>query len=584
MTFRQIAIPMLALAMGTNMAHAKKEQKYEQAHQLTPDQAALVERAIGREKILIKNIQQRTPLVETYIQNMRPDEKLYQVPVSDFYMLSRVDFRKSFVDKAYADRKESTHGFFKNSVQALANITKALHLDKEAYLRDGFTQMMFLDPIGFDQQHYIFSYVRREFLGSVRTWEFDVHPIVKGNGRFYGRIWIEDEGGNIVRFNGTYTQSEETNKEWLHFDSWRGNLQPDLWLPVSVYVEESDRGDGHMSSAMRAQTHFWGYSLALPTRESDNVSVEVEGAIDQSGDSQDVTPLEATRAWVQQAEDNVIERLVKAGLVAPPNAFDKTLEQIVTNLAVPSNLNLPSPIHCRIMLTTTVEATTIGNTILLSKGLIDTLPNEESIASVVAIELAHVALGHHIDTRYAFNDRMLFPDEASFQRIKMNHTDADNAEAAKRASEYLAASMYKDRLANAGLYFAQLADRSKTLKQLNSPRLGDSMLRADGTPWMADLAKSAPKLNPDDTTQVAALPLGSWLKTDPWDDTERMLNARRFAPLNARDKMPFEVTAVYYKLQRFTSADSVPSDAAASSESQPAAADAATTQTKIPQR
>jgi len=584
MTFRQIAIPMLALAMGTNMAHAKKEQKYEQAHQLTPDQAALVEKAIGREKILIENIQQRTPLVETYIQNMRPDEKLYQVPVSDFYMLSRVDFRKSFVDKAYADRKESTHGFFKNSVQALANITKALHLDKEAYLRDGFTQMMFLDPIGFDQQHYIFSYVRREFLGSVRTWEFDVHPIVKGNGRFYGRIWIEDEGGNIVRFNGTYTQSEETNKEWLHFDSWRGNLQPDLWLPVSVYVEESDRGDGHMSSAMRAQTHFWGYSLALPTRESDNVSVEVEGAIDQSGDSQDVTPLEATRAWVQQAEDNVIERLVKAGLVAPPNAFDKTLEQIVTNLAVPSNLNLPSPIHCRIMLTTTVEATTIGNTILLSKGLIDTLPNEESIASVVAIELAHVALGHHIDTRYAFNDRMLFPDEASFQRIKMNHTDADNAEAAKRASEYLAASMYKDRLANAGLYFAQLADRSKTLKQLNSPRLGDSMLRADGTPWMADLAKSAPKLNPDDTTQVAALPLGSWLKTDPWDDTERMLNARRFAPLNARDKMPFEVTAVYYKLQRFTAADSVPSDAAASSESQPAAADAATTQTKIPQR
>src|SRR5271167_3902006 len=204
MTFRQIAIPMLALAMGANMAHAKKEQKYEQAHQLTPDQAALVEKAIGREKILIKNIQQRTPLVETYIQNMRPDEKLYQVPVSDFYMLSRVDFRKSFVDKAYADRKQSTHGFFKNSVQALANITKALHLDKETYLRDGFTQMMFLDPIGFDQQHYIFSYVRREFLGSVRAWEFDVHPIVKGNGRFYGRIWIEDEGGNIVRFNGTY--------------------------------------------------------------------------------------------------------------------------------------------------------------------------------------------------------------------------------------------------------------------------------------------------------------------------------------------------------------------------------------------
>jgi hypothetical protein len=92
-------------------------------------------------------------------------------------------------------------------------------------------------------------------------------------------------------------------------------------------------------------------------RESENVSVEVEGAVDQSADSPDVTPLEADRAWVQQAEDNVIDRLVKAALVAPSGAFDKTLEQIVTNLAVPNNLNFPSPVRCRIMMTTTVEAT-----------------------------------------------------------------------------------------------------------------------------------------------------------------------------------------------------------------------------------
>jgi hypothetical protein len=162
---------------------------------------------------------------------------------------------------------------------------------------------------------------------------------------------------------------------------------------------------------------------------------------------------------------------------------------------------------------------------------------------VVAFELAHVALGHHIDTRYAFNDRLLFPDESSFQRIKMYHSDSDNLEAAKKADEYMQASMYKDRIPNAGLYFAQLAALGKELKQLNTPKLGDSMLKADGTPWMFQLAKTAPKLNQDDTTQVAAFPLGSWLKTDPWDDKEHMLNAKRYAPMNARDKMPFEVTA-----------------------------------------
>jgi hypothetical protein len=44
--------------------------------------------------------------------------------------------------------------------------------------------MMFVDPHSFDNQHYVFSYVRREFLGSVRTWVYDVHPKVSRHGPF----------------------------------------------------------------------------------------------------------------------------------------------------------------------------------------------------------------------------------------------------------------------------------------------------------------------------------------------------------------------------------------------------------------
>jgi hypothetical protein len=226
----------------------------------------------------------------------------------------------------------------------------------------------------------------------------------------------------------------------------------------------------------------------------------------------------------------------------------------VINLVVPNNLAFTDQLHTRVLLTDTVETTTVGNTILLSRGLIDSLPSEEAIASVIAMELAHIAMGHHIDTRYAFNDRLLFPDESTFQKIDMYHSVHDNADAAKRAMEYLQASMYKDRLASAGLYYAQLVDRSKVLKQLNSSMLGDSLLKADGTPWMADLQHMAPKLNWDDLTQTAALPLGSWLKVDPWDDTVHMLDAKRYAPMNARDKMPFEVTPIFYKLQRYETA------------------------------
>src|SRR5208283_5756738 len=151
--------------------------------------------------------------------------------------------------------------------------------------------------------------------------------------------------------------------------------------------------------------------------------------------------------------------LVEAGLVAPLNQGgyeNKVLDQIVINLVVPNNLAFTDQVHARVLLTDTVEATTVGNTILLSKGLIDSLPSEEAIASVVAMELAHIAMGHHIDTRYAFNDRLLFPDETTFQRINMYHSDLDNTTAAAKAMEYLQASMYKDKLPSAGLYYAQL--------------------------------------------------------------------------------------------------------------------------------
>jgi hypothetical protein len=572
MTFRKIFLALLLINLSVTCAFAlrfgkkvTKPNKFPQTHQLTPEQAALVERAIGREKVLIKNIQQRTPLVETYIQNTKPDVKLYQVPVSDEYMLSRIDFGKVFFDKAYEPRASQTkQSFFKGSFASITGLSKALRLDTHiTYSPTGFTQMMFLDPKSFDNEHYMFNFVRREFLGSVRTWVYDVQPKVSGIGRFYGRIWIEDVGGNIVRFNGTYTEprAEDDSRLFFHFDSWRMNVQPGIWLPVAVYVEETQRAAGD-KIGLKAQTHFWGYSLKLPSRESENVSIRVDDAVDKSDDSQDMGPLQASRFWVTQAENNVLDRLVEAGLVAPltPGGYENTvLDQIVINLQVPNNLVFSDQVHTRILLSTTVETTTVGNSILISKGLIDTLPSEEAIASVVAMELAHIMLGHHIDTRFAFNDRLMFPDESTFRRISMYHTDHDNVEAAKKAMEYLQNSMYKDRLPSAGLYYAQLVDREKVLKALNTPKLGDSLLKADGAPWMADLKNMAPKLNWDDMTQRPALPLGSWLKTDPWDDRVHQINAKIYAYINPRDKMPLEVTPIFYKLQNYDAAKLNPS-------------------------
>src|SRR5579863_8544329 len=156
MTFRNLPTTFLLIALSATCVYAKKQPKYETVHQLTAEQQGLVLKAIGREKVLIKNIQQRTPLVETYIQDTRPDVKLYQIPVADQYMLSRIDFGKGFFDKSYQPRSTKQKGWFKGSLASISGLTKALGLDtKFTYNPLGFTEMMFLDPTGFDQQHYV---------------------------------------------------------------------------------------------------------------------------------------------------------------------------------------------------------------------------------------------------------------------------------------------------------------------------------------------------------------------------------------------------------------------------------------------
>jgi hypothetical protein len=575
MKLRNFWMTTLLLTLGVTSAQAKKE-KYAATPALTPEQNALIKKAIAAEKITIKGIQQKSPLVQTYIQNMKGDTKLYAVPVSDQYMLQRVDFGKTFYGKSYStgEASESSHGMFKGSLAAMGLLSKSLLPGNVRYMPDGFLEMMFIDPSGFDQQHYDFIPVRKAFLGTIRCEVFDVHPKAGlGNGRFTGRIWVDDDSGNVVRFNGTYTGGEMADKaddnDYFHFDSWRQNLQPGVWLPVGVYVEETSRKDKEHPVSFKAHTSIWGYSLKVPTHQSDNESVKIDDVTDQSQNSDDVSPLQAQREWISQAEENVLDRLTQAGLLAAPSDFDKVLEQVTNNIIIGNNIELASPVHCRVMLTTPLESIAVGNTIILSKGLVDTLPSEESLAAVLSFQLAHIVLGHHIDTKYAFNDRLLFPDESTFERIQMHHTDVDDIEAAKKAIVLLDKSIYKDKLGNAGLYFAQLQQREKELSALNTPRLGDSMLDSTGQPWLIAVQKRAPKLDQDKLDQIAALPLGSRLRTDAWDDKVYTLKTTAPVLLNARDKMPFEVTPVYYKLVRYDQSQSA-AGADPSTQQQPA--------------
>jgi hypothetical protein len=562
--FAATTLPSHAGASILHPSKKKTDSDIASDRKPSPAQNALIDKAIVREKVIVKTVKERAPLVEDYIQNMKPDPVLGQVPESDQHFLGRVEFKNVIGDNTYAVNKETSQGtaggkfgFFKNSMSYIGGLGSSLHLN---FHEAGFVQMLLMDSNGFDRQHYTFGYVRNDFLGTTPTAVFDVTPIhgSKERGRFFGRIWIETREGNVVRFNGSFAGSEKDYAEYYHFDSWRTNVQPDLWLPTSFYVEESDPRSVSRTLKFKAINHIWGYVLKVPPADSENTSMDVVGATDVSNDAQDVSPLGAERAWVEQAEDNVVERLFQAGLLDAPSEFDKTLEALAGNILAYNNITLSRPIRCRTLLTEPLESLAIGNTIVISKSLLDTTgvvtqdgaQQMGNLNAILAFQIAHIILAHRLDTKYAFNDRLLFPTTSVFNRIPMHHTDADNTAAAKKAMELLSAKELEGGQQYFGLYLQQLQQRVHSLKALNEPMIGDGLTKSDTDQsfWMQAIMAKGTKLDVKDLKQQAAMPLSSFLRFDPWTDQVIVLHSAFEPLLSAADKMPFEVEPVYLKL------------------------------------
>src|SRR5438477_1082047 len=505
----------------------------------------VVDRTIEREHGLMDFLKTRTPLVETYLQNLKLDPQLGPVPSQDHYFLGRIDMAESVDRRDYLSKDSS----FQNRL--MGGFTK---LFKFEYKPMGFSWMIFADREDFDRNHYEFRYVRREFLGDVRCLVFDVTPKKDaGKGRFLGRIWVEDQDYNIVRLNGTYAPQPKTGY-FFHMDSWRLNLIPGYWLPAYIYSEEGDFSYGSKDKmAFKAQTRIWGYDLKKNDKEDELTQVLVDSTVkDESPTAQDASPLQAQREWQQQAEDNVVERLQNAGLLAPQGEVDKILMTVVNNLEVTNNIDLPRPVRTRVMLTSPLETFSVGNTIIVSRGLIDVLPDEVSLAMVLSHELAHIVLGHNLGSKYAFNDRMLFSDESTYQNLGFRHVPEEEIAADKKAVDLLKNSPYAQKLDTAGLFLRELAERGPGLSALLTPHLGNSLADGKGgIERMAALMTSAPALDPNKLDQIPALPLGGRVKLNPWDDHVELIKAAPVAITSARDKMPFEVTPFYPRLTRY---------------------------------
>ncbi|MGA8312265.1 MAG: M48 family metalloprotease, partial [Terriglobales bacterium] len=379
----------------------------------------------------------------------------------------------------------------------------------------------------------------QEFLGEVRCIVMDVQPKDNAGGRFLGRIWVEDHDYNIVRFNGTYSPHSRYSY-YLHFDSWRLNLQPGLWLPAYVFIEESN---------FKAQTRLWSYDPEPLKHNEEFADIQIDAVQDHTDSAKEAGPVEAQRMWERTAEDNALDHLQKVGLLAPSGDVDKILQTVVNNLIITNNLQIIPDVRCRVLLTSPLESFTIGHTIVISRGLLDVLPDEGSLAMFLAHELSHIALGHRIDTKFAFNDRFFFPDETTFQRMDFGRNSVEEEAADRKAMDLLANSPYMDKLTSAGLFLKALQTRAPELTSLIRPHMGNR-LENGKTSRMSALLSSAPQLEMQRIDQIAALPLGGRVKLDPWSNRLEMMKSKPVVLLSPQEKMPFEVTPFFPYLTR----------------------------------
>jgi len=504
----------------------------------------VVDRIVAQERAEVQLLRQYAPLVETYIQYLRPDKATGTEPNGDKYFLARAELAKG-VELEPLERDAGLKH------ELLGGLREFFSTE---FLPRGFLQMIYLDMYGFDRQHYNIAYLGREFLGEVRCLVFDVEPLPKsGKGRFAGRIWVEDQDYHIVRFNGAYGGFSLISN-YFNFDSWRTNVGKNLWLPAFVYAEEGNVHDPKTTKlgfkSFRAQTRLWGYNLGHAHEEQELSKVLIEAPMpvrDLTETANDYSPIQAERDWARQAETNVLDHLERQGLLAPQGEVDKVLETVVNNLQVTNSLDIQPEVRCRVLMTSTLESFTLGHTIVLSRGLVDVLPDEASLATILAHELAHVVLGHGLDTQLGFFDSLRFDEKETFRHFDLARTPDEERAANQKGIELLGNSPYKEHYDAAQLFFQVLRDRSKQIPNLISPNLGDRV----PTNWPITSTGFSTKRDEKPPAKItAALPLGGRIKVDPWNDQLRMLKSKPVGTVAESEKKPFQITPFLFYLTR----------------------------------
>ena len=507
--------------------------------------AQLLDKIIKRERAVTEDLQALHPLVETYIQNFKMQDGRY-LPMRDHYFLSIADFHGQLRAVRFMPRGLTLSRNLEEHLDAV--VPNSLEFEPS-----GFVAMAYPDQSTFDLHHYRFELVKEELLDGLPCLVLDVYPVpMRKLGLFEGRIWVEKQKLTIVRFKGIFLGSNFSSK-YFHFDSWRTQVAPDLWIPSVIYSGEMNLpccGIGRLNWSklhFKAQTRFWGYNIQQGSSAEILTRVVLQDSSemrDESSDSPDRQPIEQQKAWDLQAEDNVTEQLERTGLLAPRGEVDERLEAIVRSF---ESENHPAPlpeVRCRVMLTSKLESAIVGHTVILSVGLLDVLPDESTLAAVLAHGVAVAALQDSRVREFAFADNLHFPVQNTDRNLRFTHSERQREIASALAAEWLEHSPYRGAENSLAVFTAGMLRERIPMSNLLDPSFGDGAITS------VNIEK---KPNKRAFLATSGQTLGSRLLINPWNDEVRFVTTdETVGSRGATENNPFPLRSPVAKAPAFS--------------------------------
>jgi hypothetical protein len=188
----------------------------------------------------------------------------------------------------------------------------------------------------------------------------------------------------------------------------------------------------------------------------------------------------------------VLARLESDGLLAAPGPEEQRLDRIVQRIAQNSQGGVHG-IASRVLLTTPAEIFAAGNTIVVSRGLLNLISDDSVLAFMLARQVAHIVLGHVINITQ-LPDKSLFDlgEKKNFAGFGIRWRPEEEAAADSDATVLLQRTPYKNAVANANAFLSQLRSDSHRFPNLVRARFGVGVL-PEGSLANKELKTIAPR-------------------------------------------------------------------------------------------